>query len=718
MDRRNFFKIFSTVSAGVATSSCGKKSDALIPLLVPDHEVVPGEEHWDPSVCSGCGAGCGVIVRVMEGQRTIERNGEKFREQIACVKKIEGNPLDPVSGGRLCARGQAALQSLYNPDRVRGPMRRMAARGNAGFAEISWDDAIASVAEKLGKARASDPKKILFLTASQVSARTLSIQRFVESLGAPPPLTCSASGLETERRAADSVFGWKGLPRYDLGEARYALGVGADFLGGWASPVYYARQFGRFRQGRPGIRGKLVQCESRMSLTASSADEWLPLRPGSEPHLLIALARLLLNEKLSRNAEELPPDVEEAMLSANLADLISTTGIEEKRLRRVARELAESEAPLVISGASVLHTNSLQAVIAAHYLNVMLGNVGKAGGMFPPIPAPADGPQSANIPLALKGADILLLDSENPVYAFSLGSAVTEALTHMEMIVSFGPFIDDTAAYADLILPDHHLLESRAAVVPAVSPKRSVAVSKQFIRPLYNTRAIEQTLGDTAHKMNIAFEPVTPEAFVKPFLPAGENWDDVVRQGGLWLDAELGSSALKPVDAKLAWSDPVFAGAPEQFPLLFQPYLSLQYHDGRGANLPWMQELPDPTSSSMWNLPLELDPQTAARLEVTTGDSVRVESAHGSLEALAYVHPAALPGVVSLAIGEGHTHFGRYASGRGVNPLSILAPVWDNSGTDLALGATRVRIRRLDGKGEELIQFSPRDREQGPWGYR
>ncbi|MBV8865537.1 MAG: hypothetical protein JO210_09100 [Acidobacteriaceae bacterium] len=73
---------------------------------------------------------------------------------------------------------------------------------------------------------------------------------------------------------------------------------------------------------------------------------------------------------------------------------------------------------------------------------------------------------------------------------------------------------------------------------------------------------------------------------------------------------------------------------------------------------------------------------------------------------------------MSLAIGEGHTHFGRYASGRGVNPLSILAPVWDISGTGLALGATRVRIRRLDRKGEELIQFSPRDREQGPWGYR
>ena len=138
MDRRNFFKIVSAASAGVATTACGNKSDALIPLLVPNHQMAPGQEVWHPAVCTGCGAGCGVIARVMEGERIIERKGEKFRERIACIKKLEGNPLDPVSGGRLCARGQAALQSLYNPDRVSQPMRRTSTRGSAAFTPISW----------------------------------------------------------------------------------------------------------------------------------------------------------------------------------------------------------------------------------------------------------------------------------------------------------------------------------------------------------------------------------------------------------------------------------------------------------------------------------------------------------------------------------------------------------------------------------------------------
>src|SRR5215471_9425341 len=153
MDRRDFFKILSATSAGAA--GCSRKTDAVIPLLVAEHEVVPGEEQWHPAVCTECAAGCSVIARVMEATRTVERNGEQVLERIAAIKKLEGNPLDPVSGGRLCARGQAAVQSLYHPDRLRGPMKRVGERGKAQFAGISWDEAIAMAAEKIGAVRAA-----------------------------------------------------------------------------------------------------------------------------------------------------------------------------------------------------------------------------------------------------------------------------------------------------------------------------------------------------------------------------------------------------------------------------------------------------------------------------------------------------------------------------------------------------------------------------------
>jgi anaerobic selenocysteine-containing dehydrogenase len=453
-----------------------------------------------------------------------------------------------------------------------------------------------------------------------------------------------------------------------------------------------------------------------MSITASSADQWLPLRPGSEPHFTVAIARVLLDSKLGRGSEQVPAPVLESIEQADLGKLIRACGVEEKRLRRIARELGESEAPLVIAGASVVHSNSLEALVAAHYLNLLLGNVGRPGGVLPP--APSERVESRNVLEAIERAQVVLLDGANPIYILPAGSRVREMMAGKELIVSFSSFMDDSAAYADLILPDHHLLESAAAVVPAVSPRPAVSVATPFVQPLYNTRAVEETLGELAGKAGVTLEPATPKSMLEPLLPEGHTFEEVARQGGLWLDAAAESSPLKPRAEKLECNDPAFSGSPDQFPFQFQPYLSLQYHDGSGANLPWMQELPDPVSSAMWGLPVEIDPGTAAKLKIATGDWVSVESPYGKIEAPAYVHPAAVPGVVSMAIGDGHSHYGRYASGRGANPLSILAPTWEKNTGMLAFGATRVRLAPIPRQSAKLIQFSMQDREEGGWGGR
>jgi anaerobic selenocysteine-containing dehydrogenase len=574
-------------------------------------------------------------------------------------------------------------------------MRRNGARGEAKFNAASCDEALKFVADKL-KAYSGD--QILFLTNAPQGTRALTIRRFLEALKAPPARTCGIGDFALERKAAEMVFGWHGVPVYDLSHARYVLGVGADFLGGWLSPVYYSRQFGEFRQGRDGVRGHLVQAESRMSLTAASADEWLPVRPGSEPHLIVALSRMLIEEK---PAGPLPDAVAQSIRSADLAALIRTCGIDEKRLRRVAHELGKSEAPLVIAGASTVQSNSFDALVASHYLNALLG----ARGVLPPQPEPQSVSASGNVQDALKRAKVLFLDGENPAYLLR----AAQSFAGLDLIVSFGSFLDDSAAHADVLLPAHHALESEAAVVPL--GLGGVAVSQPFVRPLYDTRPVGQILG----QLGVAFEAVNAKDYVAPLLPADETWENVVRQGGYW---KQNSGETKITAKELKWSEPVFAGKPEKFPLNFQPYLSLQFHDGRGANLPWMQELPDPASSAMWGLPVEIDPKTAANLKVATGDWIRVESESGHLEAPAYVHPAALPGVLSMAIGEGHTHYGRYASGRGANPLSIVSHLGDEATGEFAFGATRVRVAKLDRKPGALIQFSPQDREQGPWGQR
>src|SRR5450432_4772225 len=529
MDRRNFFKILSTTSAG-ALGGCGNKAKKLIPLLVPEHEIVPGEEQWHPAVCTECGAGCGTLARIMEGERVTTDKGEQVRERIAAIKKIEGNPLDPISGGRLCARGQAGVQSLYHPDRLRGPMKRTGQRGQAQFAAVSWDEALGLAAEKIAKVRAADPARIVFLAGPQAGTRALAIQRFLQKLGAPAPVVCSHADHAVERQAAEMAFGWKGLPVYDLARAYYTLSVGADFLGGWASPVYYARQFGDFRQGRRNIRGQLVHAESRLSITAAAADRWLPLRPGSEPQFLAAVGRILLDAGLARNRTMVQP-----FASANVAALLASCGLEERRVREAVQALGESEAPLVLAGASVPQSNSLDAILLSHYLNFMLGNVGKPGGMLPPAVAAAAPFENGRAAEALARAQVVLIDGANPAYTLPPSSGVLQALARAETVVSFAGFLDDTAAWSDHLLPGHHTLESEAALVPAVSPQPAVTVAVPFVKPLYDTRAVETILADLARKMGKDYKAVT----ARDLLPPEAVFDEVARQGGLWGEAQM-----------------------------------------------------------------------------------------------------------------------------------------------------------------------------------
>jgi len=718
MDRRNFFKIVSTASTGIMTGACGKKVERYIPLLVSDQELAPGEEAWRPGICGECEAGCGIIARVMEGERIVEQKGEKFRQKIAVIKKVEGNPLDSVSGGRLCARGQAGVQSLYHPDRLREPMQRKGPRGQADFAPISWEQAVATAAGKLDQVRRTDPARILFLARPQAGTRALTIARFLQALGAPPPVSFELADFPLERKAAQRVYGWSDQPVYDLANAIHAVGIGADFLGGWASPVFYARQFGKFRQGRSNARGKLVHAESRLSITGQSADMWIPLRPGTELFFALALGHLLLAEKLPRS-KSLPPQVVEAFETLDFASAARLCGIDEKRLRQVARELGESEKPLVIAGASVGHTNSLAALTAAGYLNVLLGNVGQPGGVHPPALEPtASRPTFTHSLAQLDRAQFVFLDGVDPLYTSPRAAGVAGKLARIETVVSFGSFLNDSAAYADLLLPDHHSLESSAAVFTPVAPALAASVATPFVQPLYDTRSTEQLLAELAAKMSVEFEVATPQSVLEKILPESETWDAVARQGGFW--GEPGHTAARPGKPEKSTFDvkpAVFHGDAARFPLHFLPYCSVQFHDGRSANLPWMQELPDAVSSAMWSLPAEVDPQTAARLGIKTGDRVRIESPYGKLEAPAYVDPAAVPGVVSMAIGQGHRSFGRYASNRGANPLSILAPVWEEATGALAIGATRVRLTRLGTDGG-LVQFAAVDREMGPWGHR
>src|SRR5262249_21309905 len=215
----------------------------------------------------------------------------------------------PINQGGLCPRGQAAIQMTYHPDRIVQPMKRRGGRATAStdrgvefpnsleqFEPVSWDDAIAQLVQKLDVlADARDQKSVMFLTRPRRSRRLELIAEFLSRYGAPPPTVCEIFGDDVLRRANRLAFGRDQLPTFDLARARFVIVFGADLLGTWNSPVAQNAAYGAMRQGRPGVRGKLVQVESRMSATGACADEWIPAKPGTEAVLALGLPHVILN---------------------------------------------------------------------------------------------------------------------------------------------------------------------------------------------------------------------------------------------------------------------------------------------------------------------------------------------------------------------------------------------------------------------------------------
>lgn len=739
MDRRNFLKISAVGSATAALDACGKPERQLI-RFIPEEELVPGVAQWKPGVCTQCAAGCGLQVRVMEGEAEVTRHGQLGLLSMGLAKKLEGNPEHPVNRGKLCAWGQAGLQVTYNPDRIRFPLRRTGAPGSGEYEQISWEEAVKELASHLPQSKSpGKPSPVAFLIEPLLDHRGVLIERFLEAIGAPPAVKFEFFEQKVLRRANELSFGHHQLPTFDLANANYVVSFGADFLGTWNSPVAQNVGYGTMRQGRAGMRGKFVQVESRMSQTGANADEWVYAKPGTEGVLALGLAYVMLKEKL-RSADAAGKAGQQiAGWGKGLADytpeaVAKLTGVEGRRIERLAREMAaHAPAVVLIGGAPLAQTNGLANALAANALNALLGSVGKPGGVFfTPRPPMADlAAEKEGVSVAalcesiLKGSspvDALLLYNANPVFASPAAWRVREALEKVSFIASFGSFVDETSILADLILPDHSYLESWVDNIPESGTTQAVAsLAPPAMNPLHHTRAMPDVLLEAAHQLGgnaakalpwktyedmlqSAFEPLRNHPGSTSEKSADDFWNEVQEKGGWWgTGSARASRASKKLAAPIKVSPPQFDAAAEEYPFNFLPYASLQFGDGRHANLPWMQEMPDAISTAMWSSWVEINPQTAEKLGIKQGDLLEVASQHGKLQAPALVAPGIAPDAVAMPVGQGHENYGRYASHRGANPIRILAPQAEAETGALAWASTRVKITRLGEQGKLIL---------------
>jgi anaerobic selenocysteine-containing dehydrogenase len=715
MDRRDFIKLTAITGTSATLAGCGNPEHQLI-RFVPEDDVVPGVAEWKPSICPMCAAGCGVTVRVMDADVETVRNGQAGVVNLAVAKKLEGQPAHPVNRGGLCARGQAAIQLTYHPDRLTHPMKRSGARGSGAFDEITWDAAIAELVAKLDAlAAAGNQKSLAFLTRPRRGGRLALITHLLRGFGAPAPIGFELFGNDTLRRANAMSFGHEQLPTFDFARSRYVVGFGADFLGTWNSPVSQSAAYGEMRQSHPQTRGKFIQVEPRMSLTGANADEWVPAKPGTEGVVALGLAHVILANKLrpadgGGRAAALVDGWSGGLSGYTPERVAQITGVPAKRVERIARELAEFvPAVAVVGGAPLAQTNGMFTALAVNALNELLGSVGQPGGLFfTPGPSPqpqAPGPaslQPATSLDSLASAQVLLVDDADPVYGTPKALRVRETLEKIPFIVSFGSFIDDTSAYADLILPDHSFLEAWVDSTPESGSLEAVTTAAgPVMKPLYQTRATADVLIEVAGKLK------TPIAL--PWKSA----EEVAKSPQSSVASRQSSVPVVSLSRQspVTYSEPRFDGDAREYPFHFLPYASVAFGDGSAAHLPWLQELPDPLTSAMWSSWIEINPQTAARLGIAEGDVVEIASAHGAVRAPAVMFPGIAPDVLAMPVGQGHETFTRYASKRGANPIAILAPATEPETGALAWAATRVKISRLGGADGSLIMFAGEMRE-------
>jgi anaerobic selenocysteine-containing dehydrogenase len=710
MDRRDFIKLTAITGTSATLASCGNPEHQLI-RFVPDEDIVPGIAEWKPSVCPMCAAGCGLTVRVMEADVETTRNGQAGIVKMNVAKKLEGDPKNPINQGGLCARGQAAIQTTYHPDRLTQPQKRDGARGAGRFTSVSWDEAIAELVTHLDAlASAGEQKALAFLTRPRRGRRLALAAAFASRFGAPVPITFEAFTDDVLRGANGISFGHEQLPTIDLARSRLVIAFGADFLGTWNSPVAQNAAYGVMRQGRAGVRGKFVQVESRMSLTGANADEWVPVKPGTEGVLALGLAHVLLANKLrpadaAGRAGAAIDGWSGGLVEYAPARVEQITGVAAPRVERLARELAELQpAVAIVGGAPLAHSNGTFHALAVNALNSLLGNVGQPGGLFFTPQPSTSGPGSTLTADVLASAKVLIVDDVNPVYGAPKAMKIREALDTVPFIVSVGSFVDDTSALADLILPDHSFLETWVDSTPESGSIEAVTtVAGPVMKPLYQTRATADVLIEVAGKLTppIVLPWKTAEEVAKsvgdglPAVPPGK------RPGG----------PERPAPQPSRYAEPMFDGDVSQYPFHFLPYVSQQFGDGSAAHLPWLQEMPDPLTSAMWSSWVEINPQTAERLHIAQGDVVEIASAHGTLRAPAMIFPGIAPDVIAMPVGQGHEHFTRYASGRGANPLTILAPAKEAITGTLAWAATRVTVARAGGPDGNLVMFAGEMRE-------
>lgn len=617
--RRDFLKLvgFSFATAAI-TSSCEKPVQKAIPYLIKPEEVTPGKASYYATSFFDGTEYCSVVAKVRDGRPI----------------KIEANKLSPVSKGGTSARVQASVLELYDEARLKAPAK--------GRKSATWEEidqlVLASLKDRMAGRR-------VLLTSTVVSPTTQKIIRDMQQ--AWPGLewiTYDEVSAEALRTAHEQVTGKPVIPGYRFDKADMIVSFDADFLGTWLTPVEFARDYAAKREvskENPSM-SKHIQFEAGYSLTGSNADERYPVSPAKAKAILANLYNAIADEKVvgTVGAPSCAFDVSEIA-----AGLLQNQG-----------------RSVVVSGSN---DPEVQLLVAG--INAMLGNIGTTLDMDRTLNiCQGSDKDFASLKASLKsgGVKLLLMHNVNPVFSDPDGEAIADGIAATKLSVYMGHHFSETAKVSRYIAPDHHYLEAWGDAEPV---RGAFSLQQPTINPLYDTRAFQDSLLKWSRSEKTFYqalqeywkEELYPESGATKDFAA---WWNETLQAGVF---ETTVTHARDVTVRLPQIN-VKSDDTEGMTLML--YTSVGVMDGRHANNPWLQELPDPVTKVCWDNYLAMASADAERLKLEDGDVVAVKG----LKVPVLIQPGQAAGTCSLALGYGRTVSGKVGDGVGVNAYSLV----------------------------------------------
>lgn len=669
LSRRDFLAYSGATLGGVTLGQFGRGMLARADARAATWKG-PGAERWTVSVCRECPAACGVRVRLVDNVPV----------------KLEGNPLCPLSRGRLCAKGQAAIESYFDPDRLTGPAQRN--RENR-WEPITWDAAIAVLAARLRESAAA-ARPLCAIAVEERGPVADAWARFWTAAGADlcwtPTPTASRYRTTLER-----LTGTAADPLFDIEHATYVLSFGAPLVEDWLSALWSQRAYGRFRRAEARTRGRLVQIDGHRSLTARKADDWIVVHAERHAALAYGLVAILCREtRVNRSFLEESggnfAEFERAVVARYTPDVVSAaTGVPVVTLLRLARELVATAQPLVITGADA-DSALAEAVFS---LNAVIGAFDRPGGIAASLADPLyDAPRPSFDAERASAAPprIVALRDPSPLRSLTARTAVAAAIERAEFVVSFSPYLDETSAVAHLLMPVHTPLESWHAVVPAscaATPGQALAMTAPAVDPRLETRDLLEILQATAVATGgglaaacdwtssadaaaIALQRLSGERRGTPFASSYETeWIHQLEHGGWWTSAVPSTAAFSAgVLEAGGWLDPFFergrirrsirqhggltfplsrvstdtanpSPVDTAFPLHVDVFTPATVSLTGNANQAALFELLGQPEGLPWRVWAEIGTDTARTMGIENGAQVRIASAHGEIDAIA-----------------------------------------------------------------------------------